>query len=65
FKEPYKATNKKEWEQQVNQGLTHCDKLTDFGLWLDWTTKKLQCEEAESGMARTEGVATLVRAGDN
>ncbi|KAG8732420.1 hypothetical protein FRC10_000942 [Ceratobasidium sp. 414] len=42
FKEPYKATNKKEWERQVNRGLVWCDKLTNFGLWLDWTMEKLQ-----------------------
>ncbi|KAG8692126.1 hypothetical protein FRC08_009996 [Ceratobasidium sp. 394] len=41
-KEPYKATNKKDWQKQTVRGLTRREKIVDFGLWLDWRIKQLE-----------------------
>lgn len=39
LKEPYKATNRKEWKRQTVRYLIRRDKLVDFSLWQDWVQK--------------------------
>lgn len=39
LKEPYKATNKKEWKRQTVRYLVRRDKMVDFSLYLDWRMK--------------------------
>ncbi|KAF8600812.1 hypothetical protein BDV93DRAFT_403785, partial [Ceratobasidium sp. AG-I] len=36
LKEPYKATNRKDWKRQTIRYLVRRDKLVDFSLWLNW-----------------------------
>ncbi|KAG8699432.1 hypothetical protein FRC08_005309 [Ceratobasidium sp. 394] len=49
LKELYRATNKKEWKKQTIRGLICCDKILDFGLWLDWRLKELAASPLASG----------------
>ncbi|KAG8699368.1 hypothetical protein FRC08_005358 [Ceratobasidium sp. 394] len=49
LKELYRATNKKEWKKQTIQGFICCDKILDFGLWLDWRLKELMASSPVSG----------------
>lgn len=40
LKEPYKATNRKEWKRQTIQYLVRHQKLVDFSLWLGWNLNR-------------------------
>ncbi|KAG8735953.1 hypothetical protein FRC10_009957 [Ceratobasidium sp. 414] len=53
-KEPYKATNKKDWQKQTVRGLTCREKIIDFGLWLDWRIKQLE-GNGRTGNSQHEG----------
>ncbi|KAF8593422.1 hypothetical protein BDV93DRAFT_461242 [Ceratobasidium sp. AG-I] len=39
LKEPFKATNRKDWKKQTIRYLTRRDALVDFSLFLDWLVK--------------------------
>lgn len=39
LKEPFKATNRKDWKQQTVRYLCRRDKLVDLALFLEWITK--------------------------
>ncbi|KAG9078838.1 hypothetical protein FS749_009099, partial [Ceratobasidium sp. UAMH 11750] len=64
LKEPYKATNRKQWKKQTTRYLTRHDKLMDFSLFLDWAMKRQQAHgELESENAVNTSTTALVGAG--
>lgn len=63
LKEPYKATNRKEWKRQTVRYLVRRDKLLDFSLWLGWASKaQVEGVEEEVGNDQdTEGKLAVVQ----
>lgn len=55
LKEPFKATNRKDWKRQTVRYLCRRDKLVDLALFLDWITK--------SGRVPSDGAGIIMEAG--
>ncbi|KAF8606331.1 hypothetical protein BDV93DRAFT_437483, partial [Ceratobasidium sp. AG-I] len=56
LKEPYKATNRKEWKRQTIRYLVRRDKLVDFSLWLNWRLKDNGGSKTEQDQSQQDGI---------
>ncbi|KAG8695809.1 hypothetical protein FRC08_007547 [Ceratobasidium sp. 394] len=57
LKEPYKATNRKNWHEQTVRYLIRRDKITDFNLYLDWMTNRQQSWQGAMDNLASIGIA--------